>query len=83
MAEASGLPRDEGLRSLTWSYDFAPDKQNEMGLPQIEGDCDLDEVALEMNGFDIATGAPSPRFLRTEKRRNNSLWLPPAFRFHY
>ena len=48
MAEASGLPRDEGLRSLTWSYDMPQGKQNEMGLPPIEGDCDLDAVAYEM-----------------------------------
>lgn len=58
MAEASGLPRDEGLRSLTWSYDMPQGKQNEMGLPPIEGDCDLDAVAYEMNGFDMVTGKP-------------------------
>ena len=33
-------------------------KQNEMGLPPIEGDCDLDAVAYEMNGFDMVTGKP-------------------------
>lgn len=58
LAESSGLPRDEGLRSLTWSYDVPQGKQNEMGLPPIEGDCDLDAVAFEMNGFDTATGRP-------------------------
>ena len=32
-------------------------------VPPIEGDCDLDAVAFEMNGFDTATGATCSRFL--------------------
>lgn len=58
MAESEGLPRDEGLRALTWMYDDAPGAVNAQGLPRIEGDCDIDAVALEMNGVDLKTGKP-------------------------
>lgn len=57
-AEQSGLERDAGMRALTWEYDCAPDKFNPMGLEPVEGDCDIDQVALEMNGFDVNTLKP-------------------------
>ncbi len=55
-AAASGLERDAGLRALTWDYDLV--SQNEAGLPPVAGDVDMDKVALEMNGFHVATGKP-------------------------
>lgn len=57
-ANASELERDAGMRALTWSYDEAPNKERQLGVPAIEGDCDIDQVAFEMNGFNVETGAP-------------------------
>lgn len=58
MAEKSGLDRDAGLRSLTWNYDEEAGKKNPMNLPPVPGDCDMDKVALEMNGYNLETGVP-------------------------
>ena len=58
MAEKSMLPRDEGMRALTWNYGVAPNTVNVMGLPAVEGDADIDAVALEMNGVNLETNLP-------------------------
>lgn len=58
MAEASGLERDAGLRALTWNYDPGANYANKMGLVPIPGDVDMDAVAFEMNGYDMATKTP-------------------------
>ncbi|MDE5879587.1 MAG: molybdopterin-dependent oxidoreductase, partial [Desulfovibrio sp.] len=58
LAARSGEARDAGLRALTWDYDPEPGKANAAGLAPIPDDVDMDKVALEMNGYDIATGAP-------------------------
>lgn len=57
MAEKNSLPRDAGLRALTWNYD-AEIKPNSFGLMPFKDDIDIDKVALEMNGYVISTGAP-------------------------
>ena len=58
LALRSGEARDAGLRALTWDYDPEPGKVNAQGLAPIPGDVDMDKVALEMNGYDLQTGAP-------------------------
>lgn len=58
LAQKSGLERDAGMAALTWDYEADPSKSNSAGLSPIKGDLDVDKVALEMNGYDIATGVP-------------------------
>lgn len=58
MAEKSGEEMDAGLRALTWNYDPAPDAKNQFGLEPVPNDIDMNKVALEMNGYVIATGEP-------------------------
>ncbi|MBD5553178.1 MAG: formate dehydrogenase-N subunit alpha [Desulfovibrio sp.] len=58
LAAESGLDRDAGLRALTWDYDPPAGKKDPLDLPPVAGDVDIDRVALEMNGYHVATGVP-------------------------
>src|SRR6185436_2936691 len=48
----STLPRDQGLLSLKWDYATHGELQEPSG----------EEVLREINGYDVATGAPLPGF---------------------
>lgn len=58
MASASAQDRDAGLRALTWEYDPPASAKNTMGLAPIPGDVDMNQVALEMNGYHADTKIP-------------------------
>ncbi len=58
LAEESGDARDAAMRDLTWDYDPPEGKGNPLDLPPIPGDVDMDRVALEMNGWHLASGVP-------------------------
>lgn len=58
MAEASENLRDAPLRALTWDYDAGAADGNIFGLAPVNNDVDMDKVALEMNGYHIASGIP-------------------------
>jgi formate dehydrogenase major subunit len=52
----SARPRDWGIRNLTWPYrEHGPERE-----PSVE------DVLREINGYDVATGAPLPGFAELE-----------------
>jgi formate dehydrogenase major subunit len=55
-AARENLPRDAGLRALTWDYEPAPDATLPRGLARIPGEPDLERVLMEINGRHVANG---------------------------
>lgn len=61
LAASSTEAHDAGLRALTWDYDEARGASAPAGAPDlapIPGDADMERVALEMNGYHLASGVP-------------------------